>query len=74
MQMSCPRTQHRLFCWLKGLSLNHFIQRNAIIMIIMIINYNDNNNDNDNIDNDNDNNSLISVHPWYGSYPDIKVK
>ena len=40
----------------------------------MIINYNDNNNDNDNIDNDNDNNSLISVHPWYGSYPDIKVK
>ena len=42
----------------------------------MIINYNDNNNDNDNIDNDNDNdnNSLISVHPWYGSQPDIKVK
>ena len=22
----------------------------------------------------NDNNDLISVHPWYGSSPDIKVK
>ena len=24
--------------------------------------------------NDNNNNGLISVHPWYGSSPDIKVK
>ena len=24
--------------------------------------------------NNNNNNGLISVHPWYGSSPDIKVK
>ena len=30
--------------------------------------YNNNNN------NNNNNNGLRSVHPWYGSSPDIKVK
>ena len=30
--------------------------------------YNNNNNNNDN----NNNNGLISVHPWYGSSPDVK--
>ena len=34
-----------------------------IIIIIIIINNNNNNN-----------NGLISVHPWYGSSPDIRVK
>ena len=33
----------------------------------------DNNNNNNN-NNNNDNNGLISVHPWYGSSPDIRVK
>ena len=33
-----------------------------IIIIIIIINNNNNNN----------NNGLISVHPWYGSLPDIR--
>ena len=27
-----------------------------------------------NNNNNNNNNGLISVHPWYGSSPDIKVK
>ena len=36
--------------------------------INVITNYNNNNN------NNNNNNGLISVHPWYGSSPDIKVK
>ena len=36
-----------------------------------ITNYNNNNNNNNNSYN---NNGLISVHPWYGSSPDIKVK
>jgi len=35
---------------------------------------NNNNNNNNNNDNNNNNNGLISVHPWYGSLPDIKVK
>ena len=29
---------------------------------------------NNNNNNNNNNNGLISVHPWYGSSPDIKVK
>ena len=29
---------------------------------------------NNNNNNNNHNNGLISVHPWYGSSPDIKVK
>ena len=36
-------------------------------------NNNNNNNDNNN-NNNNNNNVLISVLPWYGSSPDIKVK
>ena len=32
------------------------------------------NNSNNNNNNNNNNNGLISVHPWYGSSPDIKVK
>ena len=33
-----------------------------------------NNNKNNNNNNNNNNNGLISVNPWYGSSPDIKVK
>ena len=33
-----------------------------------------NNNNNNNSNNNNNNNGLRSVHPWYGSSPDIKVK
>ena len=29
---------------------------------------------NNNNNNNNNNNGLISVHPWYGSSPDIRVK
>ena len=35
---------------------------------------NNNNNGDNNNNNNNNNNGLISVHPWYGSSPDIKVK
>ena len=35
--------------------------------------YFDGNNNNNNNDNNN-NNGLISVHPWHGSSPDIRVK
>ena len=37
-------------------------------------NNNNNNNNNSNNNNNNNNNGLRSVHPWYGSSPDIKVK
>ena len=43
---------------------------NKEIIIIVII-YNNNNNSNN---NNNNNNGLTSVHPWYGSSPDIRVK
>ena len=36
--------------------------------------YNNNNNNNNNNNDDDDNNGLMSVHPWYGSSPDIRVK
>ena len=36
--------------------------------------YNNNNNNNSNNNNNNNNNGLRSVHPLYGSSPDIKVK
>ena len=36
-------------------------------LYLYILTFNNNN-------NNNNNNGLISVHPWYGSSPDIKVK
>ena len=39
----------------------------SIASSLCVIHFNNNN-------NNNNNNGLISVHPWYGSSPDIKVK
>ena len=40
----------------------------SIASSLCVIHFNNNNN------NNNNNNGLISVHPWYGSSPDIRVK
>ena len=45
------------------------------IFSVLIIEYNNNNNNNFNNNKynfNNSNNGLISVHPWYGSLPDIR--
>ena len=54
------------------LSTNLVLDWDIKFYLIHLSTLTNNNNNNNNNSNNNNNNGLTSVHPWYGSLPDIK--